>query len=567
MNGIKEEIFETLDYFVDPVVHLDVKNETEVDPTFSIHMEEEANDLISDWNPWVSKDLKKFLFYHCPECEFQSPVEDQFYLHAVNNHEKAKEVFEEPECYYEPLLVDFDPSKPVNTFTDWYVYPNQPPNSVHTLTNDNLIDSTVLEEKLESVVAEEFSELHMEPLYHNSIERAEKFIEDQNQKMNLVCPLCQKNLKSRQLFDLHQATLHNWTLFETKESCVKSDTKKKEVLIYQEKGRFPCPFKCGTSFKNQQTLRSHLIYDPDTKCIKACKGTPKVQKKFECPSCNKECRSRKILKIHMKKKHGGLSCHHCGKTYSTIEVLRRHIHKQHGGPPPPQRHSNVICEHCGKSVSSNVIDRHVDYFHSEGDVICEECGESFQSKFLLASHQTKVHSVMVKCDFPLCRKQFKTQANLDEHKRLAHQDISKRFCEFCRKTFTNGAELFKHFNDAHPEFECPAKLGADFYQCQNCHKILASQAALYTHLKLTHKIRYQGHELLKLCDQVPTKCPECQQISNSYMECVNHYIDNHGPDLHKELKNQGNRDRLLYCLTCDFKTRLAKSYFNHRKLH
>ena len=315
MNGIKEEIFADDDVCLDPIVHLDVKNEAELDPTFSIHLEEDE-DFISDRNPWVSKDLKKFLFYHCPECEFQSPVEDQFYLHAVNTHEKAKEAFEEPESYYEPLLVDFDPAK----FTDWYEYPNQPPNSVHTLTNDNLVkDSTVIEEKLEDIVAEEFSELHIEPLYHNSIERAEKFIEDQNQKMNLVCPLCQKNLKSRLHFDLHQATLHNWTLFETKESCVKSETKKKEVLIYQEQGRFPCPFKCGTSCANQQTLRSHLIYDPDTKCIKACKGTPKEPtKKLQCPTCDKECRSRKFLKIHMKKKHGGINCHHCGKTYSTI---------------------------------------------------------------------------------------------------------------------------------------------------------------------------------------------------------------------------------------------------------
>ena len=66
---------------------------------------------------------------------------------------------------------------PVNDI-DWYVYPNQPPNSVHTLTNEVNKGSTVLQENsaINTIMAEDYAELHLEPLYHNSISRAEKFI-------------------------------------------------------------------------------------------------------------------------------------------------------------------------------------------------------------------------------------------------------------------------------------------------------------------------------------------------------------------------------------------------------
>ena len=586
MDRIKEESFEPCESFEDPLAyHSDIKDEA--DPTFSISMED-SSDFLSEKNPWASKELKDFVFYHCPECEFQSPVENQFYEHAVNTHEKAKEIFEEPE-YCKPFQEDYDlSSMPVNDI-DWYVYPNQPPNSVHTLTNEVNKGSTVLQENsaINTIMAEDYAELHLEPLYHNSISRAEKFIEElqTNKRLTFRCPLysCDEKFNSRELFFLHQASVHDWILFGGKP--MKSKTKKKEVLkISKENGRFPCPFKCGSYFENEQTLKAHLIYDLEFKCIKACKSTKNNEKtkpkrcRFTCLICDKNCSSAGVLKIHMKKNHGGINCHHCGSSYKTLGELYKHIRKHHkdSDSAPSINFQRVVCEHCGKSVSSRHIKTHVDYYHTEGEFMCEECGESFKFKYLLASHRSlknshksKQHAAHWKCD--RCDKVFRHGGNLTEHKKTVHQDNSKRFCEFCQKMFVNGAELFKHFTDSHPGMECPAKPGVEFYQCHQCHKILASQTALYTHYKLTHKIRYKGLDLVRMCDKVPTKCPECQQIWNSFMECVDHYLDNHGLDLHKELKNPGGsrrgKGRYLYCNNCDFKTFKTMSYFNHRKLH
>merc|ERR1712062_412519 len=101
------------------------------------------------------------------------------------------------------------------------------------------------------------------------------------------------------------------------------------------------------------------------------------------------------------------------------------------------------------------------------------------------------------------------------------------------------------------DHECPAKPGVDFYQCYMCQKVLASKTALYTHLKLTHKTIVTGHELMKKCDQVPTKCPEC----------------NHGLEIPEKLKMNIGTDRFLYCRQCSFQSRSVQAYSQHRNLH
>ena len=76
------------------------EEDDEADPILSIEMDttnEYANtsdDLKSEINPWASKDLKEFLFYNCPECEYRASFEPDFYDHALSTHPNAKDVYE-----------------------------------------------------------------------------------------------------------------------------------------------------------------------------------------------------------------------------------------------------------------------------------------------------------------------------------------------------------------------------------------------------------------------------------------------------------------------------------------
>ena len=43
-------------------------------------------------NPWAVDNLKDFLYYCCPECEEKVKSLETFLQHALNQHDKAKEI-------------------------------------------------------------------------------------------------------------------------------------------------------------------------------------------------------------------------------------------------------------------------------------------------------------------------------------------------------------------------------------------------------------------------------------------------------------------------------------------
>ena len=163
----------------------EIEDSNESNPVLSIAMdtsEQATSDMKSEINPWASKDLKEFLFYNCPECEYRASFEPDFYDHALSTHPKAKDVYEALDDVKEIYVPQND--------NGWYVYPDQPPNSVHTLTNDPTIkDSIVLEEMYIELIAEEYSDLKCSSSLFPSMEKVEIFME----KMDLFrvkCPDC-----------------------------------------------------------------------------------------------------------------------------------------------------------------------------------------------------------------------------------------------------------------------------------------------------------------------------------------------------------------------------------------
>ena len=73
----------TIPYGVAKVVaeNIDVKK---VDPKFLLEPS-----AISEENPWKVENLTKFLYYCCPECEYQDHSKENFIQHASNTHPKS----------------------------------------------------------------------------------------------------------------------------------------------------------------------------------------------------------------------------------------------------------------------------------------------------------------------------------------------------------------------------------------------------------------------------------------------------------------------------------------------
>ena len=594
------------------------KDESEVDdPILSIEEMDTTNEYTTsdeikiEINPWASKDLKEFLFYNCPECEYRASYEPDFYNHALSTHPKAKDVYE--------ALDNVDEIYVPQNENGWYIYPDQPPNSAHTLNSDPTIeDPTLLEVKNNELIAEEYSDLKCSSSLFTSIENVEMFMEEVD-LIRVKCPDCGVKFSSQPDLELHlqQAKRHHkWTIPQKEEI-----SNENQVLIFKENGTFTCPFMCGASFENMAKLKFHFLYE-NSKAI-SCKTIEDIAKlckwvdgKVICVVCKEAFNSKKSLQFHLRRSHkgeefdvnceccgfhfkdpvefkkhcdftcnickksfenskafyrhligvhDGLKCDYCEDVFGSLSKLKDHVSVTHEGNASAYVH---MCEHCGESFkNANRLEKHVSNVHGDGVTshMCEKCGESFDTPKDLKNHNYEKHTKHI-CDE--CGKEYATAHILSDHKRRGHQDDLKRFCEICQKMFANAAELYKHFCDQHPYHECPVRLGVDFYQCFMCQKVLASQAALYTHLKLTHKSKLKGKEFKLKVDAVPTKCTICDLVLNSYMECIDHILDNHGLEIPPELRRSGFRGRRkLYCTQCSFQSIDIKSYAKHRKRH
>ena len=128
-----------------------------------------------------------------------------------------------------------------------------------------------------------------------------------------------------------------------------------------------------------------------------------------------------------------------------------------------------------------------------GAVVCDLCANVSYSRFENQEHHKLVHELSKPpkenhvCED--CGKEFAKVKHLRVHKSRAHQDVSLRTCKVCGTVFPNVAEVYKHHLQDHPNVPCSIPVdGILVCQCKICHKILASNPALYTHYKMTHKL-------------------------------------------------------------------------------
>ena len=51
-------------------------------------------------NPWLVTSVTDLSYYCCPECQYRSQNLDKFKIHALNNHERANDLFNRDEDEY-----------------------------------------------------------------------------------------------------------------------------------------------------------------------------------------------------------------------------------------------------------------------------------------------------------------------------------------------------------------------------------------------------------------------------------------------------------------------------------
>ena len=125
-------------------------------------------------------------------------------------------------------------------------------------------------------------------------------------------------------------------------------------------------------------------------------------------------------------------------------------------------------------------------------------------------------------------------------------------------------KTYNKFQDQHPNKPSPLsqeEFKILIHQCHICQKVLGSREALYTHLKLTHKVRQEKsvEDYSVITDQ---KCDHCEKIMKTDIEYVDHLVNEHPAS---KLPTFVYKQRKIFkCRDCSYQCSKLKNYYKHR---
>ncbi len=378
-------------------------------------------------------------------------------------------------------------------------------------------------------------------------------------KEKLTCQICDESVIGLSEFLSHQADHHpEFFYYGTPKPGIKGFVRRKfrKIDLSQLK-------------PNQKPIQ--IVKDQDgllicpvcsEKFVSMCNLIPHMKKEqMERIKRQASLKRAKLRKRQMKAKE----CQYCGLVLHRQTFFDRHLFYEHpviSGKDPVLE--GIMCEKCGKYFyDQKDLDKHASITHGDGNRICDKCGESFVNPYLLRAHMNK-HRLKekdrtVKCDE--CSTVLKN-SHLQMHKKTKHQDLSLRTCRVCLNVFANAAELYKHYVKEHPNDPCPVQIDNKYvHQCEICGQIFASQAAHWTHLKLTHKIKREYSSLdANRCNQSQV-CDFCQEQFRDLKELIEHVVNVHPEENWSPPMFQFQ----LRCEKCSFKVGSTILYHRHLK--
>jgi KRAB domain-containing zinc finger protein len=253
------------------------------------------------------------------------------------------------------------------------------------------------------------------------------------------------------------------------ESCNddKSKVKKKSTKKKVDKNDHIRKKSQGTKVKKEscdkEMQESHDMEMKEESCdteIKVESGNDDTIFKYDCPVCEKKCKTPNGLTVHISLMHKHF-CVHCEKMFSSDEEIKVHL------------------------VSHNII---TDEEAGEKKYGCEFCDKTYRSIHKLKAHKS-THNIIAMFECNICHKKLKTEGTLSYHKRTVHRDDNeKKFkCEFCGKAFWSRSDmkihLRMHTNDRP-------------FLCHICSKTFKCSGHLINHNKSIHEDR---HWLCHVC--------------------------------------------------------------------
>ncbi|EFA10176.2 uncharacterized protein LOC658526 isoform X4 [Tribolium castaneum] len=264
--------------------------------------------------------------------------------------------------------------------------------------------------------------------------------EDNDEKMDIKCPICFTTINDSLLLEQHLALSH-----------AKDVTYKCGI----------CSFVCQYHGDYLNHMKSHFS-GPPYKCDYCDTTADQISKLishraqhleesvYQCTFCSFKCRLKQNfvshLKIHTPEKN--FKCDHCTKSFRFKQNLETHMLTH-------TTDKNLTCESCGfhtKFLSHMIAHKRIHAVFSPGDIYrCSypHCKYSTAKKNQLASH-AKSHNGVRPHSCGICGRGFMEKSHLVRHERI-HLEEKPFKCSNCDYASSRRDKLKEHFTRHHGE--------------------------------------------------------------------------------------------------------------------
>ncbi|KAM7346534.1 uncharacterized protein ACRADG_006419 isoform 1-T1 [Cochliomyia hominivorax] len=371
-------------------------------------------------------------------------------------------------------------------------------------------------------------------------------------KILYLCMSCKKNFYSENIFNLHQAVVHDQgdknpfasckyentsNLKEHIENLHKKDINfNPQIVCFNESPEiiyYQC-FKCSTIFEEFSGLSSHInqcnleIADreqPDENVAMENSDIIEIVKvdsteiSVQCNICAKKLLKKNLhkhMEVHRRKEDESKGivedtkqylCAFCPREFKNSKSLHQHEKSHHG------ENSDIVyvCTDCEKQYASQyLLETHRKQAHKERDNICKICGNAFKLRSQLVNHMKLHLEKNIPC--PHCDKKYARNFDLNVHLR-SHTGELPYACHLCDRRFAIKVRLTyhlqKHYGIKHHCKECGAEFNSKQklkahsfkhtgmpYRCQLCDDHgFATRNTFKRHLTRVHHASISEEEL------------------------------------------------------------------------